>query len=220
MGLACDGGAAGGPDPTITLGGYAMKEIEPGWYVRGVYNEACAAEGHCPFYFGRDKEGGCSYFMVLRIQEGKVNDVDLSGITVMYLGTITYSKYEELLRNGEEVGIYISDNATPVQREVLEPLVRSGMDTILIKKMHGIKYVKMDIKEEGDTIHFRMPYGEMKQQLTKGLDGTPVRIENQLVPSLRNVKVCHSPFWRFTDYGRSYDHKNRCATWADFIIEG
>ena len=85
-------------------GAKAMEKIRPGWHVKGVYNEACAAEGHCPFYFERDKEGGCSYFMVLRIQEGKVNDVDLSGITVMYLGVIAYSKYKELLRNGEDVG--------------------------------------------------------------------------------------------------------------------
>lgn len=197
-----------------------MKEIAPGWYVKGVYNEACAAEGHCPFYFGRDKEGGCRYFMVLRIQEGEVNGVELSGITVMYCGVITYSKYEELFRNGEQVGIYISDSATPEQREVLEPFVRSGMGTILIQKAFGIRYVKIDIYEEGDTFHARMPFGEMKQQLTKGLDGTPVRIENQLVPSLTNVKVCHSPFWRYADYGRSFDYTNRCATWADFTAEG
>jgi hypothetical protein len=190
------------------------------WRVKGIYNEACAAEGHCPFYFGRDKEGGCRYFMVLRIQEGKVNEVDLSGITVMYCGVITYSKYEELLRNGEEVGIYISDNATPRQREVLEPFVRSGMGTILIQKFFGIRYVKIDIQDEGDTFHAKMPFGEMKQQLTKGLDGTPVRIENQLVPSLTNVKVCHSPFWRYADYGRSFDYTNRCATRADFTTEG
>jgi len=197
-----------------------MEKIKPGWFVKGVYNEACAAEGHCPFYFGRDKEGGCKYFMGLRIQEGKVNDVDLSGITVMYLGVITYSKYEELLRNGEEVGIYISDNATLEQRKVLDLFVSTGMGTILIKKIFGIKYVKMDIREEGDAIHFKMPFGEMKQQLTKGLDGTPVRIENQLVPSLTNVKACHSPFWGFADYGRSFDYKNRCATWADFMSTG
>ena len=152
--------------------------------------------------------------------KGKANDIELSDITVMYLGVITYSKYEELLRNGEEVGIYISDNALPEQRKILDLIVCTGMGTITIKKIFGIKYVKMDIKTEGDAIHFKMPFGEMKQQLTKGLDGTPVRIENQLVPSLKNVKACYSPFWRFADYGRSFDYKHRCATWADFECVG
>ncbi len=53
-----------------------MKNIKSGWFIKGIYNEACAAEGQCPFYFGRDKEGGCMYFMVIRILEGKVNGVD------------------------------------------------------------------------------------------------------------------------------------------------
>ena len=34
-----------------------MEELKQGWQVKGTYNEACAAEGHCPYYFGRDKEG-------------------------------------------------------------------------------------------------------------------------------------------------------------------
>ena len=193
---------------------------DSGWRVKGMYNEACAAEGHCPFYFGRDKEGGCQYFMVLRIQEGTANDIDLSGITVIYCGVITYSTYEDLLRHGEEVGIYISDHATQQQREVLEPLVRSGMGTILLQRIFGIRYVKIDIQDKGDTFHVKMPFGEMKQMLTKGLDGTPVRLENQLVPSLTNVKVCHSPFWRYADHGRSFDYTNRCATRADFTAQG
>ena len=25
-----------------------MEELKPGWQVKGTYNEACAAEGHCP----------------------------------------------------------------------------------------------------------------------------------------------------------------------------
>ncbi|MCL5736166.1 MAG: DUF1326 domain-containing protein [Actinobacteria bacterium] len=49
----------------------------------GTYNEACASEGHCPYYFGRDKEGGCRYFMVFRITEGTADGVDLSGIAAV-----------------------------------------------------------------------------------------------------------------------------------------
>ena len=41
--------------------------IQPGWHLKGVYHEACASEGQCPDDFGRDKEGGCRYFMVFRV---------------------------------------------------------------------------------------------------------------------------------------------------------
>ena len=29
-------------------------ELKSGWLLKGIYNEACAAEGYCPYYFGRD----------------------------------------------------------------------------------------------------------------------------------------------------------------------
>ena len=63
-----------------------MEALTPGWKVQGTYNEPCAAEGHCAYYFGRDVEGGGRYYMVFRIEEGKVNDIDLAGITVIYNG--------------------------------------------------------------------------------------------------------------------------------------
>ncbi len=160
------------------------------------------------------------YFMVVRILEGEVNGVDLSGVTVIYNGMITYSKYEDLVQNGEEVAIYISDTATPDQREVLDPFVSNGMGIYLIQKVFGIKYVKINIKEEDDSFHVKMPFGEMKMQLTKGQDGTPVRIENHVYPALTNLRVCNSPFWRYADYGRSFDYTNRCATWADLVSQG
>ena len=197
-----------------------MEELKPGWQVKGIYNEACAAEGHCPFYFGRDREGGCRYFMVFRIKEGKVNNVDLSGITVIYNGDIPYSKFEDFMKNGSEGGIYVSDNATEEQRKVLDTLVVTNMGALFLRKNFGVKYVKIDIKEEDGTAHFKMPVGEMTQYLTKGLDGTAIRIENVLFPVLKNLKACHTPFWKYSDHGKNFDYKDRCGTWADFVFEG
>ncbi len=197
-----------------------MVELESGWQVRGIYNESCASEGPCPYYFGRDRIGGCRYFMVFRIQEGKVNDVDLSGITVMYMGDIPHPTFEELLSLGSEGGIYISDNATPEQREILDVLVVNSIGAAIMKKVFGVKYVKIDIQDDGTTMHFKMPFGEMEQYLSKGLDGTPVRLENQVLPFLSNVKTCHTPFWEFADHGRHFEYKDRCGILADFAFEG
>jgi len=86
-----------------------MVELQPGWQIKGVYNESCASEGACPYYFGRGRIGGCRYFMVFRLQEGKVNEVDLSGITIFYLGDIPHPSFEELVELGSEGAIYISD---------------------------------------------------------------------------------------------------------------
>jgi hypothetical protein len=199
-------------------GGRSMEELKPGWQIKGIYNEACASEGHCPYYFGRDKEGGCRYFMVFRIQEGTVNDVDLSGITVIYLGDLPHSTYAEVTEKGSEGAIYISDNATPKQRKVLDIVVISSLGGVIMKKVFGVQYVKIDIEEEEDTVYFKMPSGEMKMYLTKSHDGNPVRLENATMPFLSNVKTAHTLLWNWSDYNRHYDYKNRCGTWADFVM--
>jgi hypothetical protein len=195
-----------------------MEELKPGWQVKGIYNEACASEGHCPYYFGRDKEGGCRYFMVFRIQEGTVNDVDLSGTTVVYLGDLPHSTYAEVTEKGSEGAIYISDDATPEQRKVLDILAVNSLGGAIMKKVLGIQYVKIVIEEEEDSVRFTVPSGEMKMQLTKSRDGNPIRLENVTLPFLSNVKAAHTPYWYWSDYDRHYDYKNRCGTWADFVM--
>jgi hypothetical protein len=197
-----------------------MGELKPGWQLKGTYNEACASEGHCPYYFGRDKEGGCRYFMVFRIKEGKVNDVDLSGTTVIYMGDILHPKFEELMSHGSEGGIYISDNTGSEQRKVLDSVVAQAIGGVLMKKVFGIKYVNIDVEDTGETFHIKMPFGEMKQHLTKGPGGNPVRLENTTLPFLSNAKACDTPFWNYQDHGRHFDYKNRCGTWADFMMAG
>ncbi len=197
-----------------------MEELKSGWQVKGVYNEACAAEGHCPYYFSRDVEGGCRYFMVFRILEGKVNDVDLSGITVIYNGDILYPKFADFMEKGSEGGIYISDNATEKQRKVLDTLVTTNIGALFMKKVFGVKYVPIELEEKEGTFRIKMPFGVMEQSLAKGFGGQPIRIENVPFPVLKNLKHCHTAFWKYSDYGKNFDYKNRCGTWADFVFEG
>jgi hypothetical protein len=197
-----------------------MEKLKSGWQVKGTYNEACAAEGHCPYYFGRDVQGGCRYFMVFRIEEGKVNGVDLAGITVIYNGDIPYPKFSDFMEKGSEGGIYVSDNATEEQRKVLETLVTTNMGAHFMKKNFGVKYVRIDTEVANGSIHFRMPFGEMKQVLVKGLDGGSIRIENVPFPVLKDLKHCHTYFWTYKDHGKNFSYKDRCGTWADFVFEG
>ena len=195
-----------------------MDALESGWELKGVYNEACASEGHCPYYFGRDKEGGCRYFMVFRIMEGIVNDVDLSGVAAVYVGDLPYATYAEVHEKGSEGAIYISDDTTPEQRKILDILTVNSLGGVIMKKVLGTRYVKIDIEEAEDTIHVKMPSGEMKMHLTRSNDGKPVRIENATLPFIANVRAAHTPFWNWSDYNRHYDYKNRCGTWADFVM--
>jgi hypothetical protein len=195
-----------------------MAEQKAGWEIKGVYNEACASEGHCPYYFGRNKEGGCRYFMVFRITEGQVDNVDLAGITAIYLGDLPHSTYAEVVEKGSEGAIYISSNATPEQRKVLDTLAVQALGGLLMKRVLGVHYVDIAVKESGGTVHFKMPSGEMKMELTKNQSGEPVRLENATLPFIHDVKAAHTPFWHWSDHDRHFTYRDRCGTWADFSM--
>lgn len=197
-----------------------VDAIQPRWHLKGIYHEACASEGHCPYYFGRDKEGGCWYFMVFRIEEGQVDGVDLAGAVVVYAGDLPHSTYAEVVTKGSEGGIYVGSGATPEQQRVLGALVTSSLGGVLMKKSFGVKYVDIEVLAAPDEVRVSMPSGKMMQRLTTGLDGSPVRLENQTLPFLSNVKACHTPYWDYSDYGRHFEYRERCGTWADFEMAG
>ena len=195
-----------------------MNTLQTESKIKGIYNEACASEGHCPYYFGRDKEGGCRYFMLFRIKDGKVNGVDLSGVAVVYIGDLPHATFAEVQEKGSEGAVYISDDTIPEQRKILNELTMGALGGVLMKKIIGTQYVKIDIEEGLDVLHVKIPSGQMKMNLTKSHDGNPVRIENSTLPFLTNIKAAHTPFWYWSDYNRHYDYKNRCGTWADFAM--
>jgi len=194
--------------------------IRPGWHLKGTYHEACASEGHCPYYFGRDKEGGCRYFMVFRIEEGEANGVDLAGVVVVYAGDLPHPTYAEVLAKGSEGGIYVDDAATPSQRAVLDTLVLDSLGGVLMKKSFGVKYVPIEVIGTPTEVSVELPFGRMQQRLTAGPDGRPVRLENQTLPFLTDVKACHTPYWDYSDHGRHFEYRERCGTWADFEMAG
>lgn len=197
-----------------------MQDLASGWTLTGTYNEACAAEGHCPLYFGRGVDGGCRYYMVFRIEDGTVNGVDLSGITVVYNGNIPYSTFAEFMEHGSEAGIYVSDNATKEQRKVLDTLAPTSIGGLLVGKSLGVEYVPIEVSSTDDSVSFKTPFGEMTQHLTRGHDGGPVRIENSALPFLTNLKHCHTTNWTYNDHGRDFNYKDRCGSWADFAFSG
>jgi hypothetical protein len=199
-----------------------MAQLQEGWKIEGIFNDACASEGVCPYYLGRDVQNGCRYFWVFRIRKGGVNGIDLAHTTIMYIGdTVAHASFQKLIQNGSEGEIYICDTATREQRGVLNVLAVRSLGGILMRKVSRTEYVKMDIREEGRSIHFKMPYGEMKQSLTTGGDGnTAVRVENQVLPMLTDVKTCHTHFWKYQGQKRQIDYCDRSGVWADFTFGG
>ncbi|MFX1299230.1 MAG: DUF1326 domain-containing protein [Promethearchaeota archaeon] len=193
------------------------------WEMRGIWYESCAAEGHCSMYFGRDLKEPCKSFQVFQIKEGQIGDIDTSGLFVITVIDLFSPKFADLMLKGGEGGIYISEYASDQQKELIEPfLTKNVPGFLLLRKPLGIRYVKINLKQENNTYHISMPYGEMKLSLTVGGDGkNPQRLENSIFGMmLSDLKICNTHFWKYNDFGKNWEFKNRSGAIAEFNLRG
>jgi hypothetical protein len=193
------------------------------WNIKGVWHESCAAEGHCPFYFGRDRDEPCKQFVLYQIQEGEIDGVDVGGTLVVTVADLYSEKMADLMAKGGEGAFYISNKASEEQRKVLEPFFVNNIPRVgLIRDCLGVKYVDMEFSEENGTCHIRMPNAEWEAALTIGGDGkTPQRIENSIFSmSFPILNICNTHYWRYNDFGKNWDFKNRSGARAEFDLKG
>ena len=201
------------------------KEIKEriAWSIKGVFYEACAAEGHCSFYFGRDRETPCKTFQLFHYEEGKMGDMDISGVMLIHVIDLYSNKAADLLTQGGEGWLYISNKTTEEQRRYLEPFfVNKIPGGLMLQKILGIRYVDISLNQEGNTFHITMPYGELKLSYTPGLDGkNPQKLVNSPYEVfLSDLKICNTHYWKFNDFGRDWEFKNRSGLIASFDGKG
>jgi hypothetical protein len=200
-----------------------MSKERISWYTKGSWYEACASEGHCSFYFGRDRETPCKSFQLFQINEGKIGEVDMSGVLAINVIDLYSNKAADVMAKGGEGGIYISDKTTEEQRRYLEPYFTNNIPgMLLLKKALGIKYVDINLEQDGNTFHVTMPNGEMKLSYTPGLDGiNPQKLENSPYGIyLSDLKICNTHFWNYNDFGKNWEFKNRSGVIASFDLKG
>lgn len=189
--------------------------IQPGWQLRGTWYEACASEGHCPLYFGRDMESPCRNFAVYDIKEGQINGVDMAGVRIISVADILSTRAADLPVSGTAAAVYVSDDATAEQRPILEAFVATSLP-LPIRELRGVKFVSIDISLDGPSYHVTMPFGELRGSLTRGRDGAnPQRIDNAAVPFLRDLKIANTELWRYNDLGRNWEYRKRSGTVGD-----
>ena len=200
-----------------------MSKERISWNTKGNWYEGCASEGHCSFYFGRDREESCKSFQLFQFEEGKIGEVDVSGVLAINVVDLYSNKAADLMVKGGEGGVYISDKTTEEQRKYLEPyFVNNIPGSSLLRKVLGVKFVNIELSQEGNTFHVTMPHGEMKLSYTPGLDGkNPQRLENSPFGIFfSDIKICNTHFWKYNDFGRNWDFKNRSGAIAHFDGKG
>ena len=191
------------------------------WILKGVYYECCRIEGHCPLWFGRDLwDKPCTNLATYEIKEGRIGDVDVSGIIIMLHGGDIGPKFADLMKGIGEGAAYVSDNATDEQRKVLKPFVPKHFGAGWRKNL-GLKFVNIKISKEPGVYNIIMPFGEQKFVLTVGGDGkTPIRMENARNKSLSNIRFCDTEVWSYHDYGENLEFHHTSGEIADFEMQG
>ena len=193
------------------------------WNMKGAWYEACASEGHCSFYFGRDLSAPCKSFQLFQIEEGMIGDVDISGVLVIQVIDLFSHKAMDLLSKGGEGGLYISKDTTEEQRKFLEPhFINNIPGLLLLRKTLETKYVDINLTQEDNTYLVSMPFGEMKLSLTVGGDGkNPQRLENSMFSVfLSDLKISNTHYWKYNDFGKNWEFQNRSGMIARFDLKG
>ncbi len=188
-----------------------------GWKLKGTFYECCRAlDGQCGLQFDREMPHACSCLTTYRIEEGHIQGVDMSGISLL----IHMDEIGPRPGTVEEGAVYISDNATEKQRKTLQDFFFEHMEGGMWKKTLGVKFVRVDVSEKDRTSTISAPFWEQNLVLTVGGDGVnPVRMENGRLPFLSNVRIC-TGFWKFSDYGKNYAYRNTSGQIADFTLQG
>ena len=181
-------------------------------------------------WFGRSLHGeGCKNFAAFHIKEGQIGGVDMKDIVVLHHGEGIGPTIPELDVNKgggyAEGAVYVSDNATPEQRKLLEPFVQNHLGAEIFKKCLGVKFVKIEIKEENGIHSIKFPYGEGRQVLAVGGDGkSPMTLDNpsayNLVVIPENFVICNTLYWNFNDYGKNLEYKDVSGCQGDFNLMG
>ncbi len=192
------------------------------WALQGVVYECCRIEGHCPLWFGRDlwKEP-CINLNTYEIKKGHIGGIDMKGIIIMLHGDKIGPKFADCVKGFGEGAVYISDNANPEQRKILEHFATSHLGVEHWGKILGVKFVPIEISQKERTYHITMPFGEQQFTLTLGGDGkTPIRMENAQDPALSNIRFCNTDVWKYNDYGKNLEFHNTSGEISDFAIQG
>jgi hypothetical protein len=158
------------------------KELVMAWQLNGQLIESCSCNMFCPCWFGVQDlmimdRGWCAGALALRVDEGDVDGVDLSGRTIVIA---IHFPGPTLYDGNATARVFIDDGATDDQRRELEPILHGEkggpMEVFggLVESWLPTESASIDLREDGDAIAVGVgEMGDLKSQLLRDPDGQP-----------------------------------------------
>lgn len=128
----------------------------PEWHVKGDWFDVCKCSVPCPCTFAQPPtEGDCEGILAWHITEGNYGDVDLSGLSIVALGSFTGNIWGGTAKNSH-MAIYIDERADDRQREAIQAIWGGQAGgwmagfAGLIDEMRGIEFapIKIEVKDD------------------------------------------------------------------------
>jgi len=186
----------------------AKTEVKgPDYDVQGRYYDTCACHVSCSCGANvtLPSEGHCDGIILLHIDA-----VDMDHLTV-----------------------YIDDRATSEQRQVMPSLLMGLLGTKEVKGFKPPQFAPMILSQEGDSARFQIAGGAKLSFDIENIDvektrpgvphseGKRIALTNVApFPWISNVTQGYSKLFRYSDYGVSWEYKDRNAFFGTFATKG
>jgi hypothetical protein len=204
-----------------------VQEAKEVYSLTGTMIEACSCDVLCPCWIGEDPDrGDCRAFISYHIDEGRIQGLDVSGLSVV---AVTYIPGNVLAGNWQIV-VLVDDRAKPEQRDALVAALGGQLGGPLadLAQLHGaikgVESVPLSHEVRGGVGTLTIP-GKVEAVMEpyRGPDGAVTTLRDSIFST-----VPGSPAWiskaslhRVTlpDYGMEWEFEGRNAIQSDWRME-
>lgn len=184
------------------------------WQIKGQYMETCNCNFICPCIgsnlTARPTEGDCKAAIAMRIDEGKMNDISLDGLSFVVL----LHAPGPMADGNIKVGLIIDEKADDTQAQAIGQIATGAAGgpmaafAPLILGNAGVE--KRPIRFHMDGLSRSVEAGELVDQELAGMpsavkEGEPVYLDNTIHPVSSRLALAMATHNRFHAFGIDWD---------------
>ena len=150
----------------------APSHAENDWAIDATLSGSCSCNAMCPCIFGSPPTHDfCQGSHLIEIKKGHYGGINLDGLSIVATGD-----------RPNWLKLYIDESASDAQMDALLELLKldETLGLIYAGKIPIVSQerVKISVDRTSDNVKFSVPASTVEIELTKGLGGKPITVEN------------------------------------------
>jgi len=204
-----------------------LQKTREVYSLEGTLLEACSCDVLCPCWIGEDPDrGDCHAFLSYQIESGRVEGVDVSGLTVVLAVYIPGN----VLAGNWEVVVFVDDRGTQEQRDKLVAALGGQLGgpladvAQLIGTVKGVEAVPISHTVRGGVGSVTIPgILESDMEPYRGADGSVTTLRDTVFSTVPGTPAWVSKAGRnhltLDRYGMAWEYEGRNAIQAEWKME-